>query len=80
MNIGVVHNLAPNLQEDVHDALDSVNVEGAAVSLRLHLEVGEVILHEVTDLYAGVAQNEEREIGMRDGKWNGGGLDNKTLR
>ena len=79
MNIGVVHNLAPDLQEDVHDTLNVVPFEGAAMNLRLNLKVGEVIFHEVTDLYAGVAQNEEREAGMR-GKRNGGGLDNKTLR
>ena len=79
MDIGVVHNLAPDLQEDVHDALDAVHVEGAAVNLGLHLEVCEVILHEVADLYAGIAQNKEWEVRMRDGKWNCRGLNNKTL-
>ena len=64
----------------MHDALDAVHVEGAAVNLGLHLEVCEVILHEVADLYAGIAQNKEREVRMRDGKWNCRRLNNKTLR
>ena len=64
----------------MHDALDIVNLEGAAVNLGLHLQVCEVILHEVADLNAGVAQNEEREVRMRDGKRDCGRLNNKTLR